>query len=91
MSKHTNKKLWSRTLKRGAYFALFFIMTFFMIFSTITNNTLFTNDFLFAITLYIIFLVIAIVVALEFGEYAVYGIRGILLGIFIGGLFALIL
>ena len=82
MSRRTNKKLWSRALKHAGIFAVFFIIAFSLIVFAFTTNLL------FALIDDAILLVVGLVTALELSKYSVDGIRGILLGIAIGALFA---
>ena len=82
MSKEINKKLWSRTVKHGSVFALFFIIVFSLIVFAFTTNIL------FALIDCAILPIVSFITALELSKYSVDGIRGMLLGIAIGALFA---
>ena len=82
MNKQTNKKLWSRALKHGGVFALFFIIVFSLIVFAFTTNIL------FALIDCAILPIVSFITALELSKYSVDGIRGMLLGIAIGALFA---
>ena len=82
MNKEINKKLWSRAVKHGSIFALFFIIVFSLIVFAFTTNIL------FALIDYAILLIVGFITALELSKYSVDGIRGMLLGIAIGALFA---
>ena len=82
MNKETNKKLWSRAVKHGSVFALFFIIVFSLIIFAFTINIL------FALIDCAILPVIGFITALGISKYSIDGIRGMLLGIAIGALFA---
>ena len=82
MNKEINKKLWSRAVKHGGVFAVFFIIVFSLIVFAFTTNIL------FALIDCAILLVIGFITALELSKYNIDGIRGMLLGIAIGALFA---
>ncbi len=82
MNKEINKKLWSRTVKHGGVFALFFIIVFSLIVFAFTTNIL------FALIDCAILPIVGFIFALELSKYSIDGIRGMLLGIAIGALFA---
>ena len=82
MNEEINKKHWSRAVKHGSAFALFFIITFSLIVFAFTTNLL------FALIDCAILLVIGFITALGISKYSINGIDGMLLGIAIGALFA---
>ena len=82
MNKEINKKHWSRAVKHGSVFALFFIIVFSLIVFAFTTNLL------FALIDCAILSIVGFIFALELSKYSIDGIRGMLLGIAIGALFA---